>query len=174
MPGGNSPSLRRPEIEERAPGLWLQLVLIWMWPNSQSNYPGPETGMEECGRLCLLLGCLSSPDLDLGGAGVWGSPNSTRTGCFMPEAWNFEPDPKYTLNALPHWAEVTQTQKGRRGLSRFLGVTSPGDCTASFLVKCQVPAGQEGTRRANQSPLQPQQVLCPVLARASSHSVSKS
>lgn len=34
----------------------------------------------------------------------------------MSEVQNFEPDPKYTLNALPHWAEVTQTQKRRSAL----------------------------------------------------------
>lgn len=59
-------------------------------------------------------------------------------------------------------------------LSYLLGVASSGDSTASSLLKCQVSAGQEGTCRANQSLLQPEQMLCPVSAGSSSQSVSKS
>lgn len=69
----------------------------------------------------------------------------------MPQ--NFESDLKYTLNASPHGVEVIQAQKG---------LTSTGDGAANRLVKCQVSVGQEGTGRADQSLLQPEQMLRPI------------
>lgn len=62
--------------EAGASGFWLQLALIWIWPNSQSNYPGLGPGRGGCGRLCVLLGRPSSPDLALGGARVPGLGDS--------------------------------------------------------------------------------------------------
>lgn len=95
---------------------------------------------------------------------VWGSlPNSTKASCFMPKAPELESDPKYTLNAPPHWAEVMQTE-GRAAFPHLLGVTSSGDSAAGPLLKCQVSTGQEGTHRADQSLLQPEQMLHPASA----------
>lgn len=150
---GNSLSLRNqraegaPQGDEAgAPGLQLQSVSIWLWPNSVS----PNTlaqGLaweDETGSVSFWGDCQVQNSPRLGWGSWFGGVSTTAPKpaalCLKPQ--NFESDPEYTLNAPPHCAEVMKTE-GRVALPHLLGVTSSGTA-ACPLLKCQVSMGKEG------------------------------